>query len=261
MKITLLGTGTSQGVPVIGCQCPVCISTDPRDNRLRAAALVSDGETNILIDPGPDFRQQMLRAGVKKLDAIVITHEHNDHVIGIDDVRPFNFSSGKPITVYALPRVAQDLKNRFQYIFGEPIPGLPRIELVHIEQESVFTIENITIQAIGILHGRLPILGFRFGHFAYITDMKTIFPSEKEKLSGVQYLVVNALQEEYHPTHMNLEEALDFVAEIRPEKTWLTHIGHRMGRYKDVESILPQGIYMGYDGLEIRNGVEISPTI
>ncbi|MEY3241954.1 MAG: hypothetical protein RIR11_3393 [Bacteroidota bacterium] len=251
MKITLLGTGTSQGVPVIGCQCPVCMSTDPRDNRLRTAALVSDGATNILIDPGPDFRQQMLRAGIRKLDAIVITHEHNDHVIGIDDVRPFNFASGKPITVYALARVAQDLKNRFQYIFGEPIPGLPRIDLVHIDQESVFTIENITIQAIGILHGRLPILGFRFGHLAYITDMKTIVPSEKEKLNGVQYLVVNALQEEYHPTHMNLEEALDFVAIIRPEKTWLTHSSHLLGKHKDVEKKLPNGVYMGYDGLEI----------
>lgn len=251
MKITLLGTGTSQGVPVIGCQCPVCMSTDARDNRLRTAALVSDGVTNILIDPGPDFRQQMLRAGIRKLDAIVITHEHNDHVIGIDDVRPFNFASGKPITVYALARVAQDLKNRFQYIFGEPIPGLPRIDLVHIDQESVFTIENITIQAIGILHGRLPILGFRFGHLAYITDMKTIVPSEKEKLNGVQYLVVNALQEEYHPTHMNLEEALDFVAIIRPEKTWLTHSSHLLGKHKDVEKKLPNGVYMGYDGLEI----------
>lgn len=227
------------------------MSTDPRDNRLRTAALVSDGATNILIDPGPDFRQQMLRAGIRKLDAIVITHEHNDHVIGIDDVRPFNFASGKPITVYALARVAQDLKNRFQYIFGEPIPGLPRIDLVHIDQESVFTIENITIQAIGILHGRLPILGFRFGHLAYITDMKTIVPSEKEKLNGVQYLVVNALQEEYHPTHMNLEEALDFVAIIRPEKTWLTHSSHLLGKHKDVEKKLPNGVYMGYDGLEI----------
>lgn len=227
------------------------MSTDARDNRLRTAALVSDGVTNILIDPGPDFRQQMLRAGIRKLDAIVITHEHNDHVIGIDDVRPFNFASGKPITVYALARVAQDLKNRFQYIFGEPIPGLPRIDLVHIDQESVFTIENITIQAIGILHGRLPILGFRFGHLAYITDMKTIVPSEKEKLNGVQYLVVNALQEEYHPTHMNLEEALDFVAIIRPEKTWLTHSSHLLGKHKDVEKKLPNGVYMGYDGLEI----------
>ncbi len=251
MNITLLGTGTSQGVPVIGCKCPVCTSTDPRDQRLRTSALLSDGQTNVLIDSGPDFRQQMLRARVEKLDAIVMTHEHNDHVIGIDDVRPFNFSSGQPIKVYALPRVAHDLQYRFKYIFGEPIPGLPRIELIEIDENSVLQIGTITLEAVGIMHGRLPILGYKSGHLAYITDMKRILPEEAAKLHGVRFLVVNALQLTEHPTHMNLEEALAFVAQIQPEKAWLIHSSHLLGLTADVEPTLPKGVSLGYDGLQI----------
>ncbi len=251
VKLTLLGTGTSQGVPVIGCRCAVCTSSDPRDNRLRTSALLSDGTTNILIDPGPDFRQQMLRAQVDHLDAILITHEHNDHVIGIDDVRPFNFASGQAMRVYALPRVAADMRYRFQYIFGVPIPGLPRVELIDIEQDSEIVIGTCLVQAIGIQHGRLPILGFRVGNLAYITDMKTIAPSEAAKLEGIDTLVVNALQHHEHPTHMTLEQAVLFVAQVRPRQAFLTHASHLLGLAAEVEPTLPPGISLGYDGLEV----------
>lgn len=251
MKITLLGTGTSQGVPVIGCDCAVCQSTDPRDNRLRAAALVSDGATNVLIDAGPDFRQQMLRAGVRHLDAIFLTHEHNDHVIGLDDVRPFNFRSGQPIRVYALPRVAAEVRRRFEYVFGEHIPGLPQIELCELSENSVVRIGNLRVECIGIQHGRLPILGFRIGDLTYLTDVKTIAPQEKAKIAGTKRLIVNALHHTPHPTHMNLEEALAFAADIRAEHTWLTHISHHMGLAKNVEPTLPAGIQLAFDGLQV----------
>jgi len=252
VKITLLGTGTSQGVPVIGCQCAVCTSPDPRDNRLRSSALISDGTVNILIDPGPDFRQQMLRAQVQRLDAIIITHEHNDHVIGIDDVRPFNFVTGQPIRMYALARVASELRRRFEYVFGDPIPGLPRIELLTIDQDSIVQVAGIEIQAIGIMHGTLPILGFRISDLTYLTDVKTIRPSERLKIAGTRFLVVNALQHLPHPTHLNLEECLALWEQLRPEQTWLTHISHYLGLTSDIEQILPDSVSLGYDGLSIE---------
>ncbi|MCC6461931.1 MAG: MBL fold metallo-hydrolase [Saprospiraceae bacterium] len=252
MKLTLLGTGTSQGIPVIGCNCAVCQSADPKDNRLRTSALLSNGDTNILIDAGPDLRQQMLRARVQHLDAILLTHEHNDHVIGIDDIRPFNFKSGHPMSVYAQARVADDVRKRFEYIFGEPIPGLPRIELHHIDQQSTLHIKGLPIQPIGIWHGRLPILGFRFGELTYLTDMKTVSAEERLKIEGTRYLVVNALHHRPHPTHMNLEETLAFVEQIRPEHTWLTHMSHDMGLAREVTQQLPEAVSLGYDGLEIE---------
>lgn len=252
MKITLLGTGTSQGVPVIGCDCAVCRSDDPRDNRLRAAALVSDGETNIVIDAGPDFRQQMLRANIRHLDAILLTHEHNDHVIGLDDVRPFNFRSGHPIRVFALPRVAAEVRRRFEYVFGEYIPGLPRIELVEIDQNSVLQIGGLQIQCIGIEHGRLSILGFRIGDLTYLTDVKTVRPAEQQKINGSKKLIVNALHHTPHPTHMNLDEALRFVADIGADENWLTHISHHMGLTQTVRTTLPHGVWLAHDGLEIE---------
>jgi phosphoribosyl 1,2-cyclic phosphate phosphodiesterase len=252
VKITLLGTGTSQGIPVIGCHCKVCTSTDPHDNRLRSSALIEYGGCHILIDPGPDFRQQMLRAKVQHLDCILVTHEHNDHVIGIDDIRAFNYMTGHPMAVYTLPRVADDFRLRFRYVFAEPVPGLPRIELIHIEKDSRLQIGPATIQAVGIQHGRLPILAFRFGDMAYLTDVKTIEPEELEKLRGVRYLVVNALQIEDHPTHMNLEECLQLIKELQPERAWITHVGHRMGLTKEVTPTLPEGVEMGYDGLVIE---------
>ncbi len=252
MKLTLLGTGTSQGVPVIGCQCPVCTSRDPRDNRLRSSALLSAGDKNILIDSGPDFRQQMLRADIRHLEAILLTHEHNDHAIGIDDVRPFNFNSGNPMSVFALQRVADDVRRRFQYVFAEPIPGLPRIELILIHENSTIHFEDISIQAIGVMHGPLPILGFRIGPLTYLTDVKTLHPAELEKVKGSRFLVVNALQHKYHPTHMSLSESLDFIETVQPEKAWLTHVSHLMGLTADINPTLPEGVELAYDGLEIE---------
>ncbi|MCC6411417.1 MAG: MBL fold metallo-hydrolase [Saprospiraceae bacterium] len=252
MKLTLLGTGTSQGVPVIGCDCRVCTSADPRDQRLRSSALISAVPLTVLIDAGPDFRQQMLRAGTRNLDAILLTHEHNDHVIGLDDVRPFNFRSGRAIEVYALPRVADEVRKRFEYVFGHPIPGLPRIELMPIGVDNPLELEGMRIQPIGIMHGRLPILGYRIGDMAYLTDVKSVAPAERDKLRGVRYLVVSALHHERHPTHFNLEEALVFVNDIRPEKAWLTHLSHEMGLAAEIEPTLPEGVALAYDGLEIE---------
>lgn len=253
MQITLLGTGTSQGVPVIGCTCAVCTSDDPRDQRLRSAALINHNGFHVLIDTGPDFRQQMLRAKVSHLDAILLTHEHNDHAIGLDDIRPFNFSSGHPMRVYAQERVANDVRRRFEYVFGEPIPGLPRVELIHIDEHDTLNFPEaaLTIQPIGVMHGRLPILGFRCGDFAYLTDVKTIEPPEMDKLYGVKYLVVNALQHLFHPTHMSLEESLAFIKLLQPERTWLTHASHHLGKTADILPTLPPGVEMGYDGLVI----------
>jgi len=251
VKITLLGTGTSQGVPVIGCDCSVCQSTDPLDQRLRSAALITDGATQVLIDAGPDFRQQMLRHQVKQLDAILLTHEHSDHVIGLDDIRPFNYRSGKAMSVYALPRVTAEVRRRFEYVFTENIPGLPRIALECIDHNSRLQFGDIPIQCIEVMHGRLPILGFRIGQLAYLTDMKSISPSELIKLKGVQYLIVAALHHTEHPTHMNLEESLHFIAQIAPKRAWLMHISHNMGLAATINPTLPDHVQLAYDGLEI----------
>lgn len=252
MKIILLGTGTSQGVPIIGCECPVCTSTDPLDNRLRCAALVSDGTTNILVDAGPDFRQQMLRHRIKHLDAILLTHEHNDHVIGLDDIRPFNYRSGKAMSVYTLPRVAHEVRRRFEYVFTENIPGLPRIELVQIDKDTRMQFGDIVVQTLEVEHGRLPILGFRFGDLAYLTDVKTISEPELKKLEGVKYLILTALHHNIHPTHMNLEESLAFVEKLAPERAWLIHVSHQMGKAANINPTLPENVRLAHDGLVVE---------
>jgi phosphoribosyl 1,2-cyclic phosphate phosphodiesterase len=251
LKLTLLGTGTSQGVPVIGCNCEVCTSTDTRDQRLRSAALVEFQDTIILIDAGPDFRQQMLRASVKHLDAILLTHEHNDHVIGIDDVRPFNFFSGQALEVYALKRVALELEKRFEYVFGEPIPGLPRLKLHHIVENQQLRIGELVVDTIAVMHGKLPILGFRFGQLAYLTDVKSLSEEAVYQLKGCDHLVINALQHNEHPTHLNLSECLALIERIQPKQAWLTHTSHQIGLHQIVESQLPAGVNIAYDGLEI----------
>ncbi|MGI9160700.1 MAG: MBL fold metallo-hydrolase [Saprospiraceae bacterium] len=213
------------------------------------------GATHILIDAGPDLRQQMLRAGVKHLDAILLTHEHTDHVIGLDDIRPFNFRSGHPLAVYALPRVAADVRLRFAYVFGEPLPGLPRIELHHLDADTPFHLDSVQVEPIGVLHGRLPILGFRFGSLAYLTDVKSIEPDQLAKIAGVRFLVLNALQHKLHPTHLSLQEALALIEQINPEKAWITHISHHLGLAREVEKLLPPHVELGFDGavIEIRN--------
>ncbi len=214
--------------------------------------MVSDGHTNVLIDAGPDFRQQMLRYDVKHLEAILLTHEHNDHVIGLDDIRPFNFQSGKPMTVYTLPRVAAEVRRRFDYVFTEQIPGLPRIDLVPIGKDTVLQLGQIKVQSLEVMHGRLPILGFRFGDLAYLTDLKYLAEEELKKLEGVRYLIVTALHHEEHPTHMNLEASLAFVKKIAPERAWLMHVSHQMGLAADINPSLPENVRLAFDGLTIE---------
>lgn len=253
LRFTFLGTGTSQGVPVIGCHCPVCTSDDPRDNRLRTSGMVTFQEKNIVIDTGPDFRQQMLRAGIDDVAAILFTHDHNDHTVGLDDVRPLNFKHKKHMPLFATPSVQQSLTNRFGYAFGEnAYPGAPRLVFETISKDNNFRIEGLEILPIEVWHGdTLPILGFRFQDLTYITDCKSIQSEELEKIKGTKTLILNALHHNTHHSHLNLEEALALIERIQPQQTFLTHISHSMGKYEDVQKTLPKNIALAYDGLVI----------
>lgn len=249
LKVTLLGTGTSQGVPVIACSCPVCTSTDTHDTRLRTSALVEvDGRT-LLIDAGPDFRQQMLQHRVKNIDAILFTHEHRDHIAGVDDVRAFNFINQKPIEIYAEKQVQDALKCIFSYSFAEKkYPGVPQLN-VHDMTPEPLTIAGIRVVPIRAYHYKMPVLGFRIGDFTYITDANYIEESEKRKIFGTKYLVINALRKRKHISHFSLREALEFVKEISPKRAYITHISHQMGLHAEVNADLPQGVALAYDGL------------
>ena len=252
MKITFLGTGTSQGVPVIGCDCEVCTSTSPYDNRLRVSVLLEINGKILVIDTGPDFRYQMLRAKVRHLDAILITHEHKDHVAGLDDVRAFNYWQKEAMNVYAHKRVHETLEREFHYAFADfKYPGVPLITLNEISSDP-FEVEGINIIPIEVMHYLLPVYGFRIGDFTYITDAKTITESEKKKIEGSKVLVINALQKDRHISHFTLEEAVEFAREMGVEKTYLTHISHRMGKHADVSKELPPGVEFAFDGLEIK---------
>jgi phosphoribosyl 1,2-cyclic phosphate phosphodiesterase len=248
--VTFLGTGTSQGVPVIACDCEVCTSDDPRDNRLRTSILVESGDKTVVIDSGPDFRYQMLRAKVKHLDAIVFTHEHKDHVAGMDDIRAFNYIQQAPVDIYATTRVQLALKKEFSYIFADfKYPGIPQINLHTIDLEP-FNIGSINFTPVEVMHYKLPVLGFRINDFTYITDAKTV--TETEKIKGSKILVINALQTQNHISHFTLEEAISFAREINAEKTYLTHISHRLGKHQIIAGELPAGIELAYDGLKLE---------
>ena len=251
LKITFLGTGTSQGIPVITCNCEVCQSDDQRNNRLRVSILIETADKIIVIDSGPDFRYQMLRAKVKDLDAILYTHEHKDHVAGLDDIRPFNYLLHKNIDIYATNRVQDALKREFSYIFSDiTYPGLPQIELHSIDHDP-FYIGETKIIPLAIMHYKLPILGFRIGDFTYITDAKIISEETINKVKGTKILIVNALQRQAHISHFTLNEAVEFAEKIGAEQTYFTHISHNLGLHEEVEKELPKGIKLAYDGLTL----------
>jgi phosphoribosyl 1,2-cyclic phosphate phosphodiesterase len=251
VKITFLGTGTSQGVPVIACDCNVCLSADPLDKRLRTSILLETDENTLIIDAGPDFRQQMLREHITKLDAILLTHEHKDHIAGLDDVRAFNYKSQDAIDIYSEERVQKVIKKEFSYVFSEyQYPGIPKMRLNPIPEHN-FNIKNIPIIPVRVFHYRLPVYGFRIGNFAYITDANYVPEESKELLYGVKYLVINALRKEKHISHFSLREAIDFIREISPKKAFITHISHQMGLHAEVSKELPPEIMLAYDGLSL----------
>jgi phosphoribosyl 1,2-cyclic phosphate phosphodiesterase len=252
MQITFLGTGTSQGVPLIACPCAICQSTDSKDKRLRSSILIEDARKVYVIDAGPDFRYQMLRANVKRLDAVIFTHEHKDHVAGFDDIRAFNYILKKKIDVYATERVQQALKREFPYIFdGTDYPGIPQVNLFTIDKKP-FEINSTRFIPIEVQHFKLPVLGFRIGDFTYITDANFISEEEKEKIKGSKVLVLNALRREEHVSHYTFDQAIELANEIKAENTYFTHISHQLGLHADVEKELPPHISLAYDGLKLE---------
>lgn len=251
MKITFLGTGTSQGVPVIGCNCPVCTSLDYRDKRLRVSVSLELNGKTFVIDTGPDFRQQMLRERVQTLDAVLLTHSHKDHIAGLDDVRAFNYLQSKVIPVYGTTETLNQVKSEFYYAFEkEKYPGTPLIDLFTID-EKPFKVDEFTITPLPVRHLRMPVLGFRIGDFSYITDANFIHEETYERLRGTKVLVLNALQKEKHVSHFNLEEAIAEAKKIGAEKTYFTHVSHKMGLHRDVEKELPENILLAHDGLSL----------
>lgn len=252
MKFTFLGTGTSTGVPEVGCKCEVCTSTDPRDARLRTSALVEHANTTLLLDCGPDFRQQMLRADVKKIDALLMTHKHYDHLVGIDDLRPY--TRDRELPIYADRETEMQIRSFFPYCFGRvKYPGVANIKICPVDQKSKFTIGDMEITPIRVFHGMFPITGYRINNLAYITDMSYIEPGELEKLEGVDVLVMNALRfSKPHKTHQTVLEALEIVDYLKPRETYFTHLMHHIGLHAKIEKCLPSGVHLAYDGLELE---------
>jgi phosphoribosyl 1,2-cyclic phosphate phosphodiesterase len=252
VTITFLGTGTSQGVPVIACDCEVCRSADPHDKRLRSSILVEVDGKVVVIDSGPDFRSQMLRADVKHLDAIVFTHEHKDHIAGMDDIRAFNYRQNNAIDVYASARVQAALKREFAYVFDDnKYPGVPEVDMHTIALDPFF-VGDTRFVPIEVMHYKLPILAFRIKDFTYITDAKTISKIERQKIIGTKTLVINALQMEKHISHFTFEEAIEFAKGIGAQRTYFTHISHRLGLHKLTSSFLPKNMQLAYDGLKLE---------
>ena len=252
MKVYFLGTGTSQGIPVIGSNHPVCLSRNSKDKRLRVSVWISWENHSLIIDCGPDFRQQMLSSNCQKVDAILFTHEHADHTAGIDDIRPFNFKQGE-IPIYAHQRVINNLKKRFEYVFEtvNKYPGAPSVTTYEVVNNKSFSFGGKKIIPINVMHGNLQVFGYRINNFAYLTDVKTIEKTEINKLKNLDVLVINALRVEPHDTHFNLKEALDFVTLVKPKKTYLTHISHILGYHDEVQKELPENVFLAYDNLEI----------
>lgn len=251
MKVTFLGTGTSQGIPVIGSQHPVCLSNNPKDKRLRVSVLVEWDNYAYVVDCGPDFRYQMLRAKCERIDGILFTHEHSDHVAGLDDIRPFFFRQGD-IPLYAHQQVWDAIHTRFAYFFDleNKYPGAPTV-IEHVIDDSPFMLNGLTVVPIKVNHNFIDVYGFRFHDFVYITDAKTIVNQEIEKIKGAKVLVVNALRETPHHSHFNLEEALAFIDKVQPEAAYLTHISHLLGFHDEVQQSLPENVYLAYDNLQI----------
>lgn len=252
MKVYFLGTGTSQGIPIIGSDHPVCRSTDSKDKRLRVSVWVSWDNYSYVIDCGPDFRQQMLSSNCQKIDGILFTHEHADHTAGLDDIRPFNFRQGE-IPIFAHQRVIDNLKQRFDYVFEtvNRYPGAPSVKTIEVNNDEPFAIGDKLAIPVNVMHGNLQVFGYRIDDFAYLTDVKTVEEKEILKLENLKVLVVNALRETPHDTHFNLQEALDFIALIKPEKAYLTHISHHMGFHEEVQKKLPKNVFLAFDNLEI----------
>ena len=252
MKVTFLGTGTSQGVPVIACDCPVCLSDDRRDKRLRSSVLVETANNCFVIDTGPDFRYQMLRAKVKKVDAYLITHEHKDHIAGLDDVRAFNFKHREDAQVFGDQRSLDAIRRDFYYAFnGNNYPGVPKINLHQIKNES-FEINGDLITPILVFHYKLPVFGFRIGDFTYVTDAKTIPEEEKSKIKGSKVFVINALRKEDHISHLTLSEAIALSNELGVDQSYFTHISHLMGKHEETSDLLPENMHIAYDGLQLK---------
>ena len=251
LKVTFLGTGTSQGVPVIACDCEVCHSNDAKDKRLRTAALLETADQTIIIDTGPDFRFQVLRARIKRLDAVLFTHQHRDHIAGLDDVRSFNFKQKMAMPIYGNNYVIEQIKKEFHYVFESKYPGIPQLEIHEITNKP-FNIGNLPVIPIQVLHHKLPVFGFRFNDFTYITDANSIPKEEYSKIEGTKVLVLNALQKDDHISHFTLDEALEVIDRIKPEKAYLTHISHKLGFYNEISKELPANVMLAYDGLSIN---------
>jgi len=252
LKITFLGTGTSQGVPMIASNHPVCLSKDTKDKRLRSSILISLDNKTIVIDCGPDFRQQMLRENVQLINGVLFTHEHSDHTAGLDDLRPFCYKIGE-MPIYLNQRTLDSLEQRFQYIFSKEnrYPGAPSVQ-TNVVANVPFSVVGLRATPIHVLHGKLPVLGYRVQNIAYLTDVKTITDEEKIKLKDLDILIVNALRIEEHPTHFNLQEALDFIEEIQPKRAYFTHISHKLGFHEEVSKELPKNVFLAFDGLKIE---------
>lgn len=252
MRITFLGTGTSQGVPVIGCTCETCRSNDPKDNRLRSSVLIETDELTLTIDAGPDFRQQMLLNKIARLDAILVTHGHKDHVGGLDDVRAYNFLSKKPMQVFVGKFAEADLKREFHYAFEKDrYPGAPNIK-INIIDNNAFSINELEVTPIKAQHYKIPVFGFRIGNFSYVTDLKTIEAKEIEKMRGSSIVVISGLRKQEHPSHFNLSDAIELLQDLNPKKGYITHISHLMGKHKEVETELPPNIHLAFDGLSFE---------